>query len=263
MATKPSPITFPYRIQPGMKDGYVKVQKNLEELSRLFLVPKHEGDVPVWDVDRHKFVPGEVSGGGDGASFEIKLFGDGLPNLVASPRITIAIPKDLDGQELVNVELYVTTPSSSGKPTVQLFNATTGHNMLTVPVTVDVGEKNSRYASVAVDIDSAHSIVSWADEIDVNVTVPGAGSQGMGIIFTFGIPSLGGGGGGTGECCHYTHTQTALSATWVVMHNLGVNPSVTVVDTGESVILPNVHYDNLNQLTLYFGAPTSGKAYIN
>jgi microcystin-dependent protein len=61
----------------------------------------------------------------------------------------------------------------------------------------------------------------------------------------------------------YTHTQTPLASTWVVTHNLGRTPSVTVVDTGESVILPNVHYDSLNQVTLTFGNPTSGKAYLN
>jgi hypothetical protein len=61
----------------------------------------------------------------------------------------------------------------------------------------------------------------------------------------------------------YIHTQSILSGTWVILHNLGKFPSVSVVDTGNSVILPNVQYDNNNQVTLIFGSPTSGKAYLN
>jgi len=36
-----------------------------------------------------------------------------------------------------------------------------------------------------------------------------------------------------------------------------------VVDTGGTVIIPNVHYDSANQVTIMFGAATSGKAYLN
>jgi hypothetical protein len=61
----------------------------------------------------------------------------------------------------------------------------------------------------------------------------------------------------------YTHTQSVLSATWVVAHNLSKRPSIAVVDSGDSVILPNVHYDSDNQITVTFDAPTSGKAYCN
>lgn len=62
---------------------------------------------------------------------------------------------------------------------------------------------------------------------------------------------------------NYVHVQSVLSATWVVAHNLGKYASVEVVDSGGSVIIPNVQYDSLDQVTLTFGAPTSGKAYVN
>lgn len=61
----------------------------------------------------------------------------------------------------------------------------------------------------------------------------------------------------------FTFTQATLSASWVVVHNLNVFPSVTVVDSGGTQILADVHYDNANQVTLTFGSPTSGKAYLN
>lgn len=61
----------------------------------------------------------------------------------------------------------------------------------------------------------------------------------------------------------YVHTQAPLSASWVVQHNLNKFPSVAVVDTGDNELIPNVHYDSANQVTVTFGAATSGKAYVN
>ena len=71
------------------------------------------------------------------------------------------------------------------------------------------------------------------------------------------------GGAGGGADAHYVHTQVALSAVWTVVHNLGKFPSVSVVDSGGTELLANVVYIDANNLTLTFGAPTSGKAYMN
>jgi len=75
-----------------------------------------------------------------------------------------------------------------------------------------------------------------------------------------GPPGAGGGGGGG---VNFEYTQASPSATWAITHNLGVHPSVTVVDTGGTVVLPDVHYDSLNAITVSFGSATSGKAYLN
>jgi hypothetical protein len=53
------------------------------------------------------------------------------------------------------------------------------------------------------------------------------------------------------------------SSTWIVEHNLGKFPSVTVVDSGRNEVHGDVVHDNVNQLTLYFGAEFSGKAVCN
>jgi Major tropism determinant N-terminal domain len=69
---------------------------------------------------------------------------------------------------------------------------------------------------------------------------------------------------GSGEdAFHYTFDQLAPSAAWVITHNLSMYPSVTVVDTGNSVIVPDVHFVDDNQLVVIFGSPTSGKAYLS
>jgi hypothetical protein len=62
---------------------------------------------------------------------------------------------------------------------------------------------------------------------------------------------------------HYTHNQNSVSDTWSVTHNLGKKPSVTVVDSADTVLYGAVLYTNNNSLTITLSAPTSGKAYMN
>lgn len=61
----------------------------------------------------------------------------------------------------------------------------------------------------------------------------------------------------------FVFTQDAPSDSWYVSHELMAYPSVTVVDTGGTEIVPNIDYIDENRLTIVFGAPTSGKAYLN
>ena len=61
----------------------------------------------------------------------------------------------------------------------------------------------------------------------------------------------------------YVHNQATLSPVWTVIHALGKYVAIEVVDTGGSIVIPNVQYDSVNQVTLTFGTATSGKAYCN
>lgn len=58
-------------------------------------------------------------------------------------------------------------------------------------------------------------------------------------------------------------TQGIPSAIWDIDHSLGHYPSVTVVDTGGSEVIPDIRYVDSNHIVLTFGSPTSGKAYLN
>ena len=62
---------------------------------------------------------------------------------------------------------------------------------------------------------------------------------------------------------NYTHTQIAASATWSVTHNLGKFPSVSIVDSGNNIVVGDVEYINSNELTITFNSAFSGKAYLN
>jgi hypothetical protein len=61
----------------------------------------------------------------------------------------------------------------------------------------------------------------------------------------------------------YAHIQGSPAPIWVIVHNLNKYPSVDVVDTGDSTVIPNIHYDSMSQVTLTFGSATSGKAWCN
>lgn len=61
----------------------------------------------------------------------------------------------------------------------------------------------------------------------------------------------------------FLYTQVSASDTWVITHNLGKRPSVTVVDSGSSVVYGNTTYNGTNQVTINFSAPFSGVAYLN
>ena len=61
----------------------------------------------------------------------------------------------------------------------------------------------------------------------------------------------------------YTFTQSAASATWTIAHNLGKYPSVTVIDSANTIVYGNPTYTDENNLTINFSAPFSGKAYLN
>ena len=66
----------------------------------------------------------------------------------------------------------------------------------------------------------------------------------------------------------YTHNQSSTSATWTITHNLNRFPSVTVVDSANTVVIGTVVYNSANQLTITFFAGGSavafqGKAYLN
>jgi hypothetical protein len=74
---------------------------------------------------------------------------------------------------------------------------------------------------------------------------------------------IGGGGGTGGGDVAFVHNQVAVSASWSITHNLGKFPSVNVVDSGGSLIIPNVTYVDSNHVTISFAAATSGKAYLN
>lgn len=61
----------------------------------------------------------------------------------------------------------------------------------------------------------------------------------------------------------FIFTQSIPADTWVITHSLGKKPSVTVVDSGDNIVVGDVTYIDENALTITFVGAFSGKAYLN
>ena len=70
-------------------------------------------------------------------------------------------------------------------------------------------------------------------------------------------------GGTLGNGAAFVFTQDVASALWLVGHNLGMRPSVTVVDTLDREVEADVEYVDDDNLTISFGRIATGKAYLS
>lgn len=73
-------------------------------------------------------------------------------------------------------------------------------------------------------------------------------------------PVTGGGGGSGGT---YTHNQTSPASTWIIIHNMGFFPQVTVVDSTGEQVEGEVDYIDANTVNVTFSSAFSGKAYLS
>lgn len=62
---------------------------------------------------------------------------------------------------------------------------------------------------------------------------------------------------------HYTHEQGIPKKTWTISHGLNKYPTAAAVDTAQTVVIGEINYIDLNNLTITFNASFSGEAYLN
>jgi hypothetical protein len=127
--------------------------------------------------------------------YEIKVFADAnaldglLPasatNVsVGDGKFIFAIPRDLDGTELVHAEAYVT--STGALVTVQIRRmraAVADVDMLSTRITIDAGEYSSLNAISPPVINETNAEVDMADRIAIDVDT--AGGKGLGVKLVF------------------------------------------------------------------------------
>ena len=62
----------------------------------------------------------------------------------------------------------------------------------------------------------------------------------------------------------YVHSQSVSTSTWTVTHNLGYYPGgVSVIDSGETVVVGDITHISTNAFTVSFSTPFSGKVYVS
>jgi hypothetical protein len=61
----------------------------------------------------------------------------------------------------------------------------------------------------------------------------------------------------------YTYRQDTASDVWTITHSLGFKPQVSVVDSGDNVVVGDVAHLSDNALTISFSAVFGGIAYLS
>lgn len=62
---------------------------------------------------------------------------------------------------------------------------------------------------------------------------------------------------------HFKHKQNIPSKEWIINHDLYKYPSVTVVDSSNTIVYGEVTYIDNNTIKVSFSSEFSGKAYLN
>lgn len=61
----------------------------------------------------------------------------------------------------------------------------------------------------------------------------------------------------------YIYEQVSASDEWSINHDLGRFPSVAIVDSAGTQVIPDVTYVDSNNLVVRFSAAFAGTAYLN
>mgnify|MGYP003624649924 FL=1 len=61
----------------------------------------------------------------------------------------------------------------------------------------------------------------------------------------------------------YSQCFDSAIATWVITHNLGKFPSVTIVDVNNEIVIGDIDYTSSNIVTVTFNNPFAGCAFLN
>jgi hypothetical protein len=98
------------------------------------------------------------------------------------------VPSTINGYNLVDVEMAVTTASTSGNPTVQIHNVTDTADMLSTSLTIDANETDSSTAATAAVINTSTDDVATADMLRIDIDAAGTGTKGLMVELTFQLP---------------------------------------------------------------------------
>ena len=189
-----------------------------------------KGKVSIAGQIAYKFVDTPFSGQGtmalspnNGTSFSA-ITGFKIAKANLTGKPVVAYLQFLIGQEILIVDQN--DPESFGHYTINTY-------------TVDAN--NDQYYDIALSFLGGNGSVSIDNFYDI-------------INFTF--------GDNAGDKT-FIFTQTAPSTEWTVQHDLEKFPSITVVDTGKTVVIGDYTYVDNNNVILSFSAAFAGKAYFN
>ena len=145
--------------------------------------------------------------------------------------------------------MQLSTTDVSGQNVVAFMTYLVGNNIL-------ISKQNdiSTFGHYKID-----SYTANGDFYTLNLTnLAGNGVLEDKAVYDFAVFTLSSQGSPTFE-----FDQGVSATTWNIQHNLGKFPSITVIDTGDTVVTGEYTYTNNNNVVLNFSAAFAGKAYLN
>lgn len=126
------------------------------------------------------------------------------------------------------------------------------HNQITPESLWNISHQLNGYPSVTI-VDSSNSVVygdiSYIDmnHVQLNVTSEFAGRAFLNVN-----------GNGT-----FVHNQMVSESIWTIPHTLNKYPSVTIVDSTDTVVYGDYKYISTSEIEITFSSEFSGKVYLN
>ena len=156
-----------------------------------------------------------------------------------------------DGSALTAITtMQLSTADSSGQDVIIFMEYLVGNNIL-------ISEQNdiSKFGHFTIN----SYTVSAAGFYTLNLTnIGGNGNLTDKLFYDFAAFTLSSQGSPTFE-----FNQVVPATTWTITHNLGKFPSITVIDSGNTVVNGEYTYIDNNKIVLEFSAAFAGKAYLN
>jgi len=115
----------------------------------------------------------------------IKCVADGIAPATGNGITHFVIPSTMDGKNLSTAQAHVYTVGTGGTITnVQLNNSTTGNDMLSTPITIDLSESDSSTAATPPVVGGNNS-VSTGDVIRIDVDAVATNTLGLEVRMVF------------------------------------------------------------------------------
>ena len=156
----------------------------------------------------------------------------------------------IDGSNLAAITtVQISGVDVSGQNTVPFMDYLVGNNIL-------ISEQNAinNFGHYTIDSYTLNGAV-----YTLNITnLFGNGVLDLNKFYDFAVFALSSQGAPT-----FIFNQNTVATVWNIQHNLGKFPSITVIDTGDTVVAGEYTYIDNNNVQLNFSAGFAGKAYLN
>lgn len=116
---------------------------------------------------------------------QLKIQSDITTLTTGDGKYIYTVPEKLNNYNLTAIHAALTTVSSSGLPSFQVYNLTDSVDILSTNVTIDAGEYNSYTALTQPVINAANRNVVTGDRLRFDVDGAGTSAKGWSMILTF------------------------------------------------------------------------------